>query len=139
MFISMAMNYNQILENSQVVRKKPNQRFNLSQLCNVRAVSQKKILKTNNNAYNYFLPICYLYIAFEDFPISIIESEPTGINPCIEEVGGIHNFQVKVPIGIKSGAKEAHVRKYQFHKFFFNHRHAFFFIYIHYFRSDYAL
>ena len=67
-----------------------------------------------------------LFIAFEDFPISIIESEPTGINPCIEEVGGIHNFQVKVPIGIKSGAKEAHVRKYQFHKFFFNHRHAFF-------------
>ena len=67
-----------------------------------------------------------LFIAFEDFPISIIESEPTGINPCIEEVGGIHNFQVKVPIGIKSGAKEAHVRKYQFHEFFFKHRHAFF-------------
>ena len=49
-----------------------------------------------------------LFIAFEDFPISIIESEPTGINPCIEEVGGIHNFQVKVPISIKSGAKAAH-------------------------------
>ena len=78
-----------------------------------------------------------LFIAFEDFPISIIESEPTGINPCIEEVGGIHNFQVKVPIGIKSGAKEAHVRKYQFHEFFFkHHRHAFFYLYIYYFRSD---
>ena len=94
----------------------------------MRAVSQK-ILKTNNNAYTYLFPSNMLFIAFEDFPISIIESEPTGINPCIEEVGGIHNFQVKVPIGIKSGAKEAHVRKYQFHEFFFKHRHAFFFIY----------
>lgn len=57
--------------------------------------------------------------AFEDFPISIIESEPTGINPCIEEVGGIHNFQVKVPIGIKSGAKEAHYSE-QLRKLYIN-------------------
>ena len=78
-----------------------------------------------------------LFIAFEDFPISIIESEPTGINPCIEEVGGIHNFQVKVPIGIKSGSKEAHVSKYQFDEFFFKHRHTFiFYLYMYYFRSD---